>query len=131
MKNIVLNIKNDSNYIKLYLILVLSLLFFLRKGIQYAFIGSYFPMSIILVVLTFLVWSKSKSLTYHKRIIRLWSILLIIWSLFRILMTLIIWFFKSINESHIYEQLGIIGFSLSLLMLYFGVYLFRNSTKLK
>ncbi|WP_400079739.1 hypothetical protein [Winogradskyella sp. R77965] len=127
MKNTIFDITTEKAGAKFYLVLGFSLLFFLRKGIQYAFIGSYVPIIIILIVISLLVCSKVKSLKFHKKAIKLWSVLLIIWSIFRILMTIIILFLKSINESHIYEQLGVFGFLLSLIIMFIGVYLYRKS----
>ncbi len=110
-----------------WIILVVSLLFFIRKGIQYAIIGSYVPLITIVCILLLLSWC----LRWNKKrrfIIRFWSILLIIWSTVRILLAVANNLLKEISNNHITHQLGIMGLLISLVFLLMGVYLYRKAT---
>jgi len=121
------SIKNHKTY---FIVLLFSVLFFIRKAIQYALLESYIPTLIILVIFGLI----SLSLLLKKKVkqtLRFWSILLIIWGTIRILLFLANTFLKEISESHIYRQLfGFTGVIISILFLFIGVFLFRNSKKL-
>lgn len=120
-------IETFKTYPKFYMALGLSLVFFIRKGIQYALIGSYVPILIILSVIIPLVWGEKQSARIYKRVIRFWSVLLMLWAFFRIFMAIVIWFFKSISESHVTAQFTVFGFILSVLFLIFGCFIFSKS----
>ncbi len=113
-----------------FITLLFSLLFFLRKAIQYVLLKSYVPAFIILSIFAIigisLVLNKKVKLT-----LRFWSILLIIWASVRILLFLANSFLKEISESHLYHQLfDTKGVIISVSFLVAGVFLFRNSNRI-
>ncbi len=113
-----------------FITLLFSLLFFLRKAIQYVLLKSYVTAFIILLIFSIigirLVLKKKVKLT-----LRFWSILLIIWASVRILLFLANSFLKEISESHLYHQLfDTKGVIISASFLVAGVFLFRNSNRI-
>ena len=125
-------LKNSiGNHPRFYAVLGLSLLFFLWKGVYYAFIGSFVPLAIILIILIVLNWSRAKSAKLYTRALKFWAIVLILWAGFRLLLAIADAFIEPMNESHIHEQIGVYGSLLSLLALFFGLYLFRYSKRIK
>lgn len=111
-------------------VLGLTLLFFLYKGLTYALIGSYVPLGFILAILIFLVLASRSSKKVFKRMLGIWTILLMVWSVVRLLLILINLFIKPIPESHVSEQLGVFGGLLSVLFLLGAIYLLRYRKKL-
>ena len=126
-QHILNTLKHNSIFLA---VLGLSLLFFLYKGVLYLIIGSYVPMIVILIIMTLFLFSSRKSESGFKKTIGLWAILLIIWSMVRLLLSLTNQFIKPIPESHVSEQLGVLGTIFSLLMLFGGIYLWRNKSRL-
>ena len=114
-----------------YVVLVISLLFFLIKGINYLFIGSIIPIIIALFLLFIIVISFRSSEKKFRRAIRFWAILLIIWASVRVLLGIINAFIKPMHESHINEQMGIVGTIISLSGLCIGIYLIRKVKNIK
>jgi len=112
----------------LYLSTGLSLLFFLRKGFQYAIIGSYIP----LVLVLFLVLLVSISLRSNKKKLffrlKIWSILIITWSIIRLLISTMRYTTDVFDEYHQTSQFGLSGIALSAIMLIMGVLIFRTSS---
>ncbi|CAM1343412.1 hypothetical protein [Tenacibaculum amylolyticum] len=126
MERLIISIKQHRIY---FVLLTLSLFFFARKAIQYAVLESYITSVILLLILTLI----STSLLLNKRTkfaLRFWSILLLIWSIIRVLLFIANAFLKEMSESHLYHQLfspkGIITSSIFLFM---SIYLFKNSGK--
>ena len=64
----------------LFIPLFLSILFFLRKGMQYAFIGSYLPMVVIGTVSVLLAWGLNKRKKSFLLFTKIWALLLLVWS---------------------------------------------------
>lgn len=120
----------DNNKI-FYVLLALSLGFFLIKGINYLFIGSIFPLLIALFILIIIAISFRSSEKKFRRSIQFWAILLILWASVRVLLGVINAFIKPMHESHINEQMGIVGTLISLSGLFIGVYLIKKVKKLK
>ena len=122
------SIKKHKTYC---IVLLCSVLFFLKKVVQYALLDSYIPM-LIIVLISGLI---SLSLYLRKRItfmLRFWSILLIIWSSVRILFFIANTFTKEIAESHLNIYLfGVPAVIISIIFLVMGIYLFRNARKIK
>lgn len=112
------------------LVLALSLLFFLYKGVYYLILGSYVPLVLILAIIALLLISSRKSEKSFKRIVGLWAILTITWALVRLILGLTSQFVKPIPESHVAEQLGIAGAMLSLMFLCGGIYLWRHKNRI-
>ncbi|WP_412561248.1 hypothetical protein [Winogradskyella sp. MIT101101] len=109
-------------------ILVLSLFLFLIKGIQYAVLGSYIPLVLALVIcmLFYLNRKNKKSLDI---LIKIWALLIIIWSLLRLLIGTADQFGKELMENHLQENLGVTGSLISLLFLVVGFYLFNKKRR--
>lgn len=126
-QHILNTLKHNSIFLA---VLGLPLLFFLYKGVSYLIIGSYVPMIVILIIMTLFLFSSRKSESAFKKTIGLWAILLIIWSAVRLLLSLTNQFIKPIPESHVSEQLGILGLILSVLFLCGGMYLWRNKSRI-
>lgn len=109
-------------------ILVLSLFLFLIKGFQYAVLGSYIPLVLALVIcmLFYLNRKKKKALNI---LIKIWALLIIIWSLLRLLIGTADRFGKELMENHLQENLGVTGSLISLLFLVVGFYLFNKKRR--
>lgn len=106
--------------------LLLSLLFFWRKGIQYAVIGSYVPLLIILVFTgLFLLLAQRRSSRLFIAL-RIWAILLVCWAAARILFAVVNLTVQPFNEYHLSAQFGWMGLLLSLLILGCAIILFRR-----
>lgn len=109
-------------------ILILSLFLFLIKGFQYAVLGSYIPLVLALVIcmLFYLNRKKKKALNI---LIKIWALLIIIWSLLRLLIGTADRFGKELMENHLQENLGVTGSLISLLFLVVGFYLFNKNRR--
>ena len=107
-------------------VLGLSLLFFLYKGILYALMGSYVPILFIGAIILLFMLGFNSSEKVFKRVLLMWSLLLILWAFVRLLLGGVNQFLKPIPEGHIDGQLGIMGALLSLSILAGGVYLWRG-----
>ncbi|MEL7124008.1 MAG: hypothetical protein AAFO07_31510, partial [Bacteroidota bacterium] len=73
----------------LFVPLILSLLFFLRKGIQYAIIGSYIPLLISVLVLlpmSLTIWNRKKLFLLLSKV---WAIIIILWSIVRLFISVV------------------------------------------
>lgn len=117
---------------KLWIPLMISLLFFMRKGLQYIVIGSYVPMLLIAIIILLMVLSLQKnSIKSFRMIVKIWGILLIIWATVRILLTVINFSMKPLSEYHINYQLGVGGSILSCIGLWIGIHLLINIKKKK
>ncbi|MAQ75234.1 MAG: hypothetical protein CL613_02740 [Aquimarina sp.] len=114
--------RNINTY---FIVLSLSILAFIGKGVMYVLIGSYIPMILSLLVLgVFLISRKRNKLLLIS--IKFWAIALIIWSLLRILIGSLNFFVKPLTENHLHQQLGIKGTIISLIFLGTGIYLLRK-----
>lgn len=104
------------------LILLLSLLLFLIKGIQYILLGSYIPivLALAICILFYVNRKKKKALNI---IIKVWAYSLISWSLLRLLIGTADRFGKELMENHLQENLGVPGTLISLAFLFGGFYL--------
>ena len=86
--------RNINTY---FIVLSLSILAFIGKGVMYVLIGSYIPMILSLLVLgVFLISRKRNKLLLIS--IKFWAIALIIWSLLRILIGSLNFFVKISTE---------------------------------
>ena len=112
------------------LVLGSTVLFFLYKGFIYLILGSYVPLILISFIIILFVLNSSKSKKMFKKTIGFWTILVIIWSLVRILLSIINQFVKPLPESHVSEQLGISDLILSLLFLSGAIYLWLNKKRM-
>jgi len=110
-------------------ILGITLLFFLYKGISYAVIGSYVPVVFIMTIVALFLAGFYRSEKAFMRVLSLWAVLVVLWSFVRLLLSIVNQFVKPIPEGHVHDQLGIAGSLLSLAFLFAGVYLLRNRNK--
>ena len=117
----------DRHPRKIFLIVTaLTLLVFLIKGIHYSILRSYIPLIIVLSILTIIVIGFIYYNTLLKIAIRLWAVLLLLWSCLRIILSIFL-FFNPINESHVVHELQGFGWLNSILFLLAGSYLYRKA----
>ncbi|MCK8520147.1 hypothetical protein M0D21_01095 [Aquimarina sp. D1M17] len=125
--------KQQLHFIKtnkyLYIALTATLLFFFRKGIQYALLDSYIPL-LVIIALALFIWVSIYLLKGIRLAIKIWSVFLILWALIKLLLFVAMSFLDELSNSHIYHQFGIVGLLSSILILCFGIYIFRKSRKL-
>jgi hypothetical protein len=114
---------------KLFILTGISIIFFLVKGIQYAIIGSYVPLLMVLIVLGSLYLSFSKSIKAHRAILRIWAVLIIIWAVARFIVWVMFEVDQNLSETHIREQFGIFQHIISIAMLFIGIIIFRTKTE--
>lgn len=114
---------------KLFILTGISIIFFLVKGIQYAIIGSYVPLLLVLIVLGSLYLSFSKSIKAHRAILRIWAVLIIIWAVARFIVWVMFEVDQNLSETHIREQFGIFQHIISIAMLFIGIIIFRTKTE--
>ena len=105
----------------LYLMLGVSLLYFLIKGFKYLLIGSYLPILFILIIVIMLYWSFTLNLKSHYKMLRFWAIILIFWALVRFSLWLIFKIDVKLTESHMREQFGIFQHIISIMILVIGI----------
>jgi len=112
------------------LTLLVSILFFLKKGIAYAVIGSFVPLWVITSIIVLLALSIQKRKKFFIIILRTWAIVLIIWAITRTLISIIHLTIKPFDGSyHTTQQLGSNSLFLSIVMMVLGILMFRNSNK--
>lgn len=104
----------------------LSLLYFFVKGITYLLIGSYAPILFVVSATILLYWSSTASSHIHRRALKYWAILIIIWATARFGIWLVFQIDTQLTESHIREQFGAIQHIISLLMLIIGLGVIRQ-----
>ena len=112
------------------IILVMSLFLFLIKGIQYAVLGSYIPIVLALAICMLFYLNRKKQKTLNI-LIKMWAILIVGWSLARILIAVVDSFGKELMENHLQENLGVTGSLISLLFLIIGFYLLNKKRRQK
>ena len=113
------------------LILALSLVPFLIKALDYAWLGSFVPLLLWLLFAGLIAWGvTTSSLKTRRWIIRTWAIALVLWSLARLAL-LILNFTVGAPEAHIADQMTLIYSVISIIHLLLGVYLFNLSGKPK
>ena len=126
MMDISKQVSQQFKYSWAYLLLLgLTLLFYLLKGITYALIGSYIPFIFIAIILTLFAFTFKKSPKALRRIIVFWAVVLILWSSIRLLLSIVNFFIMPIPEAHVHAQLGIGGAVFSLIFLIIAIYLLK------
>lgn len=113
-----------------FLLMSLSLLFFLIKGIRYALIDSFVPLIFISLIFISLMTYTSKVKKYFKFSIWNWGILLLVWSSIRLIIPILFAITPNLTETHIREQFVIHEHLISLAMLSIGIYLLKNANKI-
>lgn len=124
-------INHISQFKTLYLPVLVSLAFFFFKGIDYALLGSYVPLIFISVILTLFYLSFSKSIKAHRRVLKFWAVLLLVWASVRIGLRLYLYFDTDLTESHLREQFGLLQNIISVVMLVIGIGIFKQLKKNK
>jgi len=109
--------------------LAITLLYFICKGIDYLFLGSYIPILFIMIVIALISWSVSSGKRFHFRLVKAWAAFVIIWSLVRLILSLVLLIDQHLSESHLREQFGILQNTISLLMFLMGVGIMINLRK--
>lgn len=107
------------------LALVVSLLYFLVKGVVYYTLGSPIPLIFIMLVLVLLIVSAKRTELAFRRALTFWVVLLIIWSGLRLLLLAADEFIKPVPEAHVYYALKD-GLIWSVLFLVSGILLLFN-----
>lgn len=100
---------------------MVSFLLFVLKGVDYALLGSYVPLIFISVILTMFYLSFSKSVKAHRRVLKFWALLLIVWASVRIGLMLYLYFDSDLTESHLREQFSLVQNIISVIMLIIGI----------
>ena len=108
------------------LILSITLLFFVYKGVHYALIGSYVPLLFIIIILCLLMVGLNKSPNVFKWSVGSWSVLIILWATVRLLLSMANLFVKPVPEGHVDGQLGLASILLSVAFLIAGIYLWQK-----
>ncbi|WP_378183803.1 hypothetical protein [Aquimarina sp. SS2-1] len=122
------NIKQDRDHLFYNSILILSLLLFFTKGIQYAILGSYIPIILsTTIIIVFYISRKNKK--FLNTVLKIWSFLIIAWSLIRLLIAAVDHFGKELMENHLQENLGFLGSLVSICFLIAGFYLFNKKRR--
>ncbi|MEM1338544.1 MAG: hypothetical protein AAGF96_12365 [Bacteroidota bacterium] len=111
----------------LFIPLLLSLLFFLRKGIQYAILGSYIPLLVIALFVVLMSITIRANATLFLYLSRIWAGVLIVWSLIRIGIAVVNYATTTFDEYHLSNQFGTSGILISALMLAIGITMIRNA----
>lgn len=115
---------------QLSIVLLLSIFFFLRKGVQYATIGSYAPLLIVIGLMLLLSASAVIGSAAFRFTVRMWAILLLIWSMARISISAIHLSVRPFDDSwHMTHQFSFYELIFSFLILILGVIVFRNSNR--
>ncbi|MFD2561617.1 hypothetical protein [Aquimarina rubra] len=122
------NTKQQKRILIYSITLVVSLLLFLFKGIQYAILGSYIPiiLSVTIVFIFYFLRRRKKPLNIALKI---WAILMITWSVIRLFIGLVDHFGKELMENHLQENLGIFGTLISITFLILGFFLLNKKNR--
>ena len=110
--------------------LLLSVLFFLRKGWQYAAIGNYAPLLFVVGLVVLLMFSGRLGKAYFRVAVRVWAVVLILWAVVRIVISVMHLFVQPFDGSyHLTTQFNGYNLLLSALVLILGVLSFRAANK--
>ena len=113
----------------LFVPIIISLLFFIRKAVQYAMIDSYGPLIFVIALIFLLLTSMKINRKRFLQVVRVWAILLAIWSSLRIFISLANYITKTFDEYHLNNQFGISNIIISFTMLLLGIIIIRYSHK--
>jgi len=106
--------------------LILSILFFLMRGIQYALLERYIPLGIIVTFLILYLASLRINQKYVRWISKAWGLFIITWSIARLIISLISLLTNTFDEFHLINQFGLYGICQSMVMLLIGIILWRH-----
>jgi len=115
----------------IYILIGLSILFFLVKGIKYLIIGSYLPLIFIFLVVGLIFMSVYFDERKHFVVLKIWSLFLLLWSTIRIVLWLVLIFDKNLTEAHLRDQFGLGQQLVSILMMLIGFRILKNLRSLK
>lgn len=117
--------KNKHKYLGA---LILSLLFFLIRGVIYAWIGSYVPLIFVTVFVITFIYLLIGEAAFAPLIVKVWSWFLIIWGVIRLAIPMMFYIAPNVTESHIRSQFTVLEFLMSILAIGIGIYLFKKRT---
>lgn len=103
--------------------LVVTISYFIYSGLLYLSLGSFLPSLFILLILLLFIFAVRSSRSNLSRAVKFWSVLVIIWSVIRLLLFFTDLYLKPIPEAHVHHQLTS-GLPLSLIFLVAGICLF-------
>lgn len=106
--------------------LAATVLYFIHKGILYASIGSYIPLLTILCITGLMIFCRNHTKKAYSLFVGIWSSLIIVWSVVRLLLWIVDRFIKPIPEAHVHDQFGLFGNLLSFGFLIAGIYLWKH-----
>ncbi len=115
---------NKKRKVYLYLLIV-SVAFFIFKGVRYYLIDSNMPLFFSIMVVSLMVFSL-KSKQYGSLALGIWSIFLFLWSLVRLIIPLLLYFSPQVTETHIRDQFTPLELMLSIFFLALACYLWRG-----
>lgn len=122
-------IKGIQKNIFLFIPLILSLVYFIRKGIQYALMERFGPLVFVgIFIVLFLLSIKTRRKMFAV-VSRIWAVIIIVWSIARIFIAIINYFTNTFDEYHLNNQFGNGGMIVSIIMLLLGIMIFKYAHK--
>lgn len=110
-------------------IILLSLLFFIVRGVQYAIISSYAPLGFAAFLIAIVIAALIFGATLSRRALKLFGVTLILYGIIRILLGALLKV-APIDSVHATESTSAFYFLLSALFLWGGIYLCKNAVSL-
>ncbi len=108
-------------------LLMLSVLFFLVKGVRYAIIESYVPIIFISIFIVLFIIAFKNGYKSLRRMLRVWGIFLLIWTGAVIFVEVAFTLTPSMTEAHIREQFNLLQNLYVALFLFTGIYLLKRA----
>ncbi len=108
------------------LILWISLLLWLKKGIAYALIGRNWILALTIFLGWALITTYNTRPKLHRMLLRFWGLYLMIWGLIRVVLGTLIKIFP-ISDLHVSQNFDWLGNLYSIGSLVFGWILFRKA----
>jgi len=109
--------------------ILVSLLFFLRKGVQYALIGSYVPLLIVALMASIVLLTFFYGVKFFKVFARIWAVLIICWAMTRILFATVDMTIKPFLEYHLTQQFNPSSLLISIVMFILSVYIIKGTKR--
>ncbi|WP_298312300.1 hypothetical protein [uncultured Aquimarina sp.] len=122
------NTKQPKSSLLYSIILIASLVLFLLKGIQYAILESYIPISVSVTIVFILYFLRRREKSLNI-VIKIWAILMITWSVIRLFIGGVDHFGKELMENHLQENMGVFGILISIIFLIFGFFLLNRKNR--
>lgn len=113
----------------LFIPISISLLYFIRKAVQYGMIDSYGPLILVITIIFLLLTSLKINRTRFLQVVKIWAIFVAIWSSLRIFISIAEYITKTFDEYHLKNQFGISNIIISFTMLLLAIIIIRYSHK--